>query len=864
MATNVDIQSSLFVYVTDTVTGKVTRLAAPSDLQVGLADRPAELQLLGRLSLNVATFDVDANTPALIGTHDTISLINLTSSSVSSSVTAKLPGGSRRGQIHIIKDVSRTADNTPIVVSSISDGVTIDGNSTLTLSGSGASTILFWTGDEWGSLSSGGSSGGGGGSSTSGGGDPGASYIVMGLTGSLSNERVATQGTGIRITDGGANGNATFAINDNVVATVSGTRFTGNVVATTGLSGSLQNLSSGLSYLVAGNNVTITSQSNGQIIIESTGGSGSGGADVSASYVVIGATGSLPNERVATSGTGVLITDGGAGNSITFAIDDNIVATVSGARFTGDVVATAGLSGSLQNLSNGLSYLVAGQFVTITSQSNGQIIIDSTAGGGGSDVSASYVLIGNTGSLPNERALHPGFGATLVDNGSNSTVIFGVNTGTIYHRPFIKYHQDILNPVALYQFSGSSTDTSGYDTFLSSSGTPTYTASYPGLLSAWFDGQTVFCTTGTIGTQLYLTGAFSLEALCNISLTSSTQTLVSLGGLVGDTSNNDNWLFKLDVTSGKARYFHEYNSGTDVDYTFTTSSIPTNQLIHIALTRNASYVVKLYVNGCLIETTPTLITASLGGSPTTRLMIGGTNTAAGTGFSHFTNYMISSSIASLVLYDSERSANEILSDFRNTVAQASVQGLYNIEPEPRSRITSSFSIDSHNRFTDTIGSDVFFFVSGTQNITGSTRRVTVFGGDVVFSGTTSGISASGVYNDSTISGSTVKATMENMYTRLDFENLSTGSYTFSLNDVGKKKRFLATVTASIPNTSSVAWVTGSVIYGRQAVSGTNLVFLTGSSGVTLNTDYFKTRAQHSEFALHYVGDNAWDVMGDLS
>ena len=51
---------------------------------------------------------------------------------------------------------------------------------------------------------------------------------------------------------------------------------TGTIAATQGFSGSLTTLTDGTSYLVAGNNVTITSQSNGSVMIASTGG-GSGG-----------------------------------------------------------------------------------------------------------------------------------------------------------------------------------------------------------------------------------------------------------------------------------------------------------------------------------------------------------------------------------------------------------------------------------------------------------------------------------------------------------------------------------------------------------------------------------------------------------
>jgi len=63
----------------------------------------------------------------------------------------------------------------------------------------------------------------------SGGADAGASYLVLSATGSLSNERVFNPSTGISITDGGAGGNYTVAINDSAVATISGSRFTGGV-----------------------------------------------------------------------------------------------------------------------------------------------------------------------------------------------------------------------------------------------------------------------------------------------------------------------------------------------------------------------------------------------------------------------------------------------------------------------------------------------------------------------------------------------------------------------------------------------------------------------------------------------------------
>lgn len=114
----------------------------------------------------------------------------------------------------------------------------------------------------------------GGGSS-----DRNASFLVMALTASLNNERVLSAGSGLKLADGGGGGAATFSVDPNVVAFVSGSTFQK-------LSGSLQRTAANLSYLVAGPNVTITSQSNGQVIVgvTGTGAAGAAGGDLAGTY----------------------------------------------------------------------------------------------------------------------------------------------------------------------------------------------------------------------------------------------------------------------------------------------------------------------------------------------------------------------------------------------------------------------------------------------------------------------------------------------------------------------------------------------------------------------------------------------------
>ena len=92
---------------------------------------------------------------------------------------------------------------------------------------------------------------------------------------------------------------------------------TASIVSASQLTGSLRNITAGVPYLVGGTNITLATSSIGQITITSTAAS-SGGADVSASYVVMSPTGSLSNnQRVLTAGNGIRLTDGGIGGNVT-------------------------------------------------------------------------------------------------------------------------------------------------------------------------------------------------------------------------------------------------------------------------------------------------------------------------------------------------------------------------------------------------------------------------------------------------------------------------------------------------------------------------------------------------------------------
>jgi hypothetical protein len=380
--------------------------------------------------------------------------------------------------------------------------------------------------------------------------DPNAQYLVLSSTGSLNNERTFTAGTGLTGTDGGANSNYVLAINDSVVATVSGTQFAGPI-SSTGFtltdrvlisSGSSKTISqaaglvwentnnylgAGVSsparniHALAGIRVGTTNylewiQANSTTQRFTGGGSTSilefnndvllpGGRTLGfqssaaqpkdagfsrAAAGIISVSGSAPGAIFRFNTTSTPLSAGDFGMNVSSGrpvalisgsvrqiahIDE--VAMLTGATFTGNINAqgtgnqfnvltvtgsafgiglnvnqsafiggtlgvtststfagvtthTAGLSGSLTKLVDGTSYLIAGSGVTITSASNGAVTISSTGGGAsGAPTDASYIVLGNNGTLSNERVLTAGSGISITDGGPGGNVTISATGG---------------------------------------------------------------------------------------------------------------------------------------------------------------------------------------------------------------------------------------------------------------------------------------------------------------------------------------------------------------------------------------------------------------------------------------------------
>jgi len=249
----------------------------------------------------------------------------------------------------------------------------------------------------------------------SGAGDQGATYIVLSNTGSLSGERALVAGPGLTLIDGGAGSSATLRIDDNIVATLTGSIFSGAQKFNQGLSGSLTHLVNGKSYLKGGTNVQISTGSDGSVTIAAPGLSVDG-FDRNAQFLVLSATGSMANERVFTAGTGIKVADGGAGSAFSVGINNDVVATISGSTFTGPVKFNQGLSGSLTKIQSGLSYLIAGTNVTIASASNGQVTISAANPTNATDTNlrtGPFVTFAQSSHMSNERVITAGAGITL-------------------------------------------------------------------------------------------------------------------------------------------------------------------------------------------------------------------------------------------------------------------------------------------------------------------------------------------------------------------------------------------------------------------------------------------------------------------
>jgi len=275
----------------------------------------------------------------------------------------------------------------------------------------------------------------------------------------------------------------------------------GSISAVLGLTGSLTKLVDGRSYLVAGSNIVIESGSNGQVRFSAPNAgaagvstevqfnNGAGGFDSDATFTYDSGVSRLTVQKITANDDVVIVggldVNGGYLNTSasSFSLLSSTVSTVSFATvatsltmgtgsgatiISGSVKTPNGISGSLTQLTDGRSYLVAGSNVTISSASNGQVTISSTGGGGSSRslfTDPSNSQINATGSLALAGTLGTSYVATNAGTGVYLFVSGNIGTTSVKSSKIALFGGDVVTSGSIFL-----EDSSGYTQINQNSG----------------------------------------------------------------------------------------------------------------------------------------------------------------------------------------------------------------------------------------------------------------------------------------------------------------------------------------------------------------------------------------------------------
>ena len=130
-------------------TGATERIATTAALQVGLPNKPVDIELMGKISIVPAVLSAEGGKSYQVS-NDTSNL-NVNSSGIGA-VTLLLPSNPRNGHLLFIKDSSGTAATNNLVVTGDTSHL-IDGSTTKSLTANYGFLQLVWNGSSWCSVS---------------------------------------------------------------------------------------------------------------------------------------------------------------------------------------------------------------------------------------------------------------------------------------------------------------------------------------------------------------------------------------------------------------------------------------------------------------------------------------------------------------------------------------------------------------------------------------------------------------------------------------------------------------------------------------------------------------------------------------
>ena len=576
-------------------------------------------------------------------------------------------------------------------------------------------------------------------------------------------------------------GGASTAVN---IGNSAGTNtISGKTKFSQGLSGSLTQLTDGTSYIIADGNMSAVTGSNGAITLTAI----PSGTDKQIQF----------NDGGSTFGGNSNLTFTKATNALAV---PNISVTALTASLTQGSVLFSGPSGVVTQDNTNFFWDDTNNYLGIGTTSPARPLHVSAAGGWRVSLTTSSTGFEFINLNSTAWRLNPVGTATDLEIFSNVTIPTNGTAGLGF------------NPSA-----GTTKDTLLYRSAI---GVISLSGSAPGFLFNWLSTSTP-TTAGHLGMN-----------------TSSGRPQAFISGTVRQLSHIDEL---VAGSTGQIQYNNGGSPGASSTLTFNSANNILTSLNVSATAVTASSIMAAASSVNLFNTTATTI--NFGGAATSAINIGnslGTNTISGTikapqglsgsltkltdGTSYLvagTNVTITTASNGSVTITSTASGGGTTDDFFDSTTAGSVF------------TTGSFAFRGQESISSpsTKGSDTFFYVSGSTNVTGSTAKVSLFGGDVISSGSLS------VGNGGTIVGNLTA-----------INNLGVlGSLTVMSNGL-----IAGNATVSGSTTTNTLFVNTGNVVGAPG-SGANVLSLLSSGNIVMKLDVNNDALGHKFEVQDYLG-----------